>query len=100
VPPAGPDPPPADPLPPADPPPADEQRVYPGEIVVRGYGPAGTALATHLAQQAAVWDARGRPGAAELCLTIWKSDADVSPPAGQIVLTRPHISLAAGWPSR
>jgi protein-L-isoaspartate(D-aspartate) O-methyltransferase len=100
VPPVGPDPPPADPLPPADPPPADEQRVYPGEIVVRGYGPAGTALATHLAQQAAVWDARGRPGAAELCLTIWKSDADVSPPAGQIVLTRPHISLAAGWPSR
>jgi protein-L-isoaspartate(D-aspartate) O-methyltransferase len=91
----------AAPPPSEDPPPGpDEQRVYPGEIVVRGYGPAGAAVATHLAEQAAIWDARGRPGAAELCLTIWKADADVSPPAGQIVLARPHVNLAAGWPSR
>jgi flavin-dependent dehydrogenase len=67
---------------------------------VRGYGPAGSALAVHLAEQVAVWDARGRPGAAELCLTIWKADADVSPPDGQTILARPHINLAAGWPPR
>jgi protein-L-isoaspartate(D-aspartate) O-methyltransferase len=85
--------------PPAAPLSPPEQRVYPGEIVVRGYGPGGSALAAHLAAQVAVWAARGRPGAAELCMTVWKANADVAPPARQIVLNRPHIHLAAGWPS-
>ncbi len=76
------------------------------EITVRGYGPGGPDLARHLAGLAPDWDAAGRPGAATLRLEAWPADpADpmsaARPPAdpGQRVLARPHVRLAAGWPS-
>ena len=77
-----------------------DQRAYPGEIVLRGYGPGGPALAGHLARQVAAWDKLARPGAADLTLTVWPADAELTAPEDQIVLRRPHIRLAAGWPSR
>jgi protein-L-isoaspartate(D-aspartate) O-methyltransferase len=77
-----------------------DQRVYPGEIMLRGYGPGGPALARHLARQVTAWDKLGRPGAANLALTVWPADAEPTAPEDQIVLRRPHIRLAAGWPSR
>jgi protein-L-isoaspartate(D-aspartate) O-methyltransferase len=75
-----------------------DQRAYPGEIVLRGYGPGGPALAGHLARQVSAWDKLARPGAADLALTVWPADAELTEPEDQIVLRRPHIRLAAGWP--
>jgi protein-L-isoaspartate(D-aspartate) O-methyltransferase len=76
-----------------------DQRAYPGEIVVRGYGPAGPTLAGYLARQVSVWDQLARPGTASLALTVWPADADLTAPEDQIVLRRPHVRLAAGWPT-
>jgi protein-L-isoaspartate(D-aspartate) O-methyltransferase len=73
---------------------------YPGEVVLRGYGPGGPALATHLARQVPAWAQLGRPGAADLCLSVFPADGRVTVPAGQILLTRPHVRIAAGWPVR
>jgi len=70
-----------------------------GEIVVRGYGPCGPALAADLARLAPAWVARGRPGAATLQLTAWPPGAPPPAAAGQLTLGRPHIQLAAGWPA-
>jgi protein-L-isoaspartate(D-aspartate) O-methyltransferase len=70
----------------------------PGEVVVRGYGPGGPALAAHLAGQVPAWDSLGRPGTADLSLTVCPAGADLPVAAGQIVLNRPHVRLAAGWP--
>jgi protein-L-isoaspartate(D-aspartate) O-methyltransferase len=39
-------------------------------IAVSGYGPGGPALAAHLAQQALAWHDAGRPGVADLRLTV------------------------------
>jgi protein-L-isoaspartate(D-aspartate) O-methyltransferase len=82
----------------AGPRPALEQRAYPGEIVLRGYGPGGRVLAGYLGRQVSAWDKAGRPGAASLTLTAWRASAELIPPPGQILLRRPHIRLAAGWP--
>jgi protein-L-isoaspartate(D-aspartate) O-methyltransferase len=70
------------------------------EIVLRGYGRGGAALASHLAARALAWDSLGRPGTADLCLTACPPGARLPVAAGQIVLSRPHIRLAAGWPVR
>jgi protein-L-isoaspartate(D-aspartate) O-methyltransferase len=72
----------------------------PDEIVLRGYGRGGPALASHLAARALAWDSLGRPGTADLCLTVCPPGARLPVAAGQIVLSRPHIRLAAGWPVR
>jgi protein-L-isoaspartate(D-aspartate) O-methyltransferase len=73
---------------------------FPGEIVLRSYGPDGPALAAHLARRAQDWDRLGRPGADSLCLTVCPAGADPAPPAGQLLLRRPHVRLTAGWPAR
>jgi protein-L-isoaspartate(D-aspartate) O-methyltransferase len=76
-----------------------DQRAYPGEIVVRGYGPAGPTLAGYLASQVSAWDQLDRPGTASLTLTVWPADAELTAPQDQMVLRRPHVRLAAGWPT-
>ncbi|MGH3274085.1 MAG: methyltransferase domain-containing protein, partial [Streptosporangiaceae bacterium] len=70
-----------------------------GEIVVRGFGPGGPALAAHLAALAAQWIPLGRPGAATLRLTVWPTGTPPRTAPGQLVLRRPHVQLAAGWPA-
>lgn len=70
------------------------------EIVLRGYGRGGRALAAHLAARVLAWDSLGRPGTADLCLTACPPGSRLPVAAGQIVLSRPHIRLAAGWPVR
>jgi protein-L-isoaspartate(D-aspartate) O-methyltransferase len=81
-------------------PPGIDPAAFPGEVVMRGYGRGGAALAAQLASQAPAWDSLGRPGAADLCLTVGPAGADLMVAAGQIVLSRPHARLAAGWPVR
>jgi protein-L-isoaspartate(D-aspartate) O-methyltransferase len=83
----------------ADPPGIDGP-AFPGEIMLRGYGPTGPALTAHLAQEARAWAEQGRPGVADLALTVWPAGADPAVPAGQLLLKRPHVQLAAGWPAR
>jgi protein-L-isoaspartate(D-aspartate) O-methyltransferase len=70
------------------------------EVRVRGYGPGGEALADYLGGQARVWARGGRPGAADVELTVWTA-AD-KPPAepGPVVLERPSAKIAVGWRSR
>jgi protein-L-isoaspartate(D-aspartate) O-methyltransferase len=69
-----------------------------GEIVVRGYGPGGPALAAQLAGLVPAWIAAGRPGAESLRLTAWPPGPPPPAAAGQLVLCRPHIQLAVSWP--
>jgi protein-L-isoaspartate(D-aspartate) O-methyltransferase len=70
------------------------------EVRVRGYGPGGEELAAYLGAQARVWARRGRPGAADVELTVWTA-AD-TPPAepGPVVLERPSAKIAVGWHGR
>jgi protein-L-isoaspartate(D-aspartate) O-methyltransferase len=70
-----------------------------GEIVVRGYGTGGPALAADLAGLAPAWTQQGRPGTASLRLTAWPAGTPPRGADGQLVLRRPHIQLAAGWPA-
>jgi protein-L-isoaspartate(D-aspartate) O-methyltransferase len=70
------------------------------EVRVRGYGPGGEELAAYLGARARVWARRGRPGAADVELTVWTA-AD-TPPAdpGPVVLERPSAKIAVGWHGR
>ncbi|HEX5288882.1 MAG TPA: methyltransferase domain-containing protein [Streptosporangiaceae bacterium] len=70
-----------------------------GEIVVRGYGAGGPSLAAGLAGLGPAWVRRGRPGAASLRLTAWRAGTPPAGTEGQLILGRPHIQLAAGWPA-
>jgi len=70
-----------------------------GEIVVRGYGTGGPELAAYLAGLAPAWTRQGRPGTASLRLTAWPAGTPPRGADGQLVLGRPHIQLAAGWPA-
>jgi protein-L-isoaspartate(D-aspartate) O-methyltransferase len=70
-----------------------------GEIVVRGYGTGGPELAAYLAGLAPAWTRQGRPGTASLRLTAWPAGTPPRGADGQLVLCRPHIQLAAGWPA-
>ncbi|MGH3406678.1 MAG: hypothetical protein ACRDRJ_29880, partial [Streptosporangiaceae bacterium] len=76
-----------------------DQRAYPGEIVLRGYGPGGPTLAGYLARQVSAWDKLDRPGTAGLALTVWPGESELTESEDQIVLRRPHVRLAAGWPT-
>jgi protein-L-isoaspartate(D-aspartate) O-methyltransferase len=71
---------------------------FPGEVVLRGYGPGGAALAAHLASRVPDWIGRGRPGAADLLLTVSRAGRELPARPGQIISSRPHVRLAAGWP--
>jgi protein-L-isoaspartate(D-aspartate) O-methyltransferase len=70
-----------------------------GEIVVRGYGPAGPELAADLAGRGPAWTGHGRPGAGDLRLTAWPAGIPLRAADGQAVLRRPHVTLVAGWPA-
>lgn len=89
--------PPRGPLPTTASRPGLDPRAYPGEIVLRGYGPGGPALAGYLARQVSAWDQLGRPGTARLALTVWPADVELTAPEGQIILARPHVRLSASW---
>jgi protein-L-isoaspartate(D-aspartate) O-methyltransferase len=67
-------------------------------IIVRGYGPGGPALAEYLAARVESWAQLGRPGAADIRLTVVPSGVPVSQRAGQTILARPSATIAAGWP--
>jgi hypothetical protein len=76
--------------------------------VVRGFGPGGAELARYLARRALAWHQLGRPGAADLCLHVYPSEAEPGPggpavPAGaargKVVLERRYVRLVLGWPS-
>jgi protein-L-isoaspartate(D-aspartate) O-methyltransferase len=69
-----------------------------GEIVIRGYGAGGPALAAELAGLAPAWTGRGRPGAAGLQLAAWPAGTPPRAAPGWAVLHRPHVVLTAGWP--
>jgi NADH dehydrogenase FAD-containing subunit len=74
------------------------EQAGPVELVVRGYGPGGAALAGHLAGRVPAWQAAGRPGATDLRLSVWPRGARVRPAAGQVVLDRPNARIQLGWP--
>jgi protein-L-isoaspartate(D-aspartate) O-methyltransferase len=80
--------------------PESDRPAFPGEIVMRGCGPGGRALAAGLARQASVWNGLGRPGTANLRLTVWPTGPEPPAIAGQISVSRPHVRIAAGWPAR
>jgi protein-L-isoaspartate(D-aspartate) O-methyltransferase len=67
------------------------------EVIVRGYGPGGEALAGQLAARALSWAQLGRPGAADVQLSIWPSGAEPAVDASAIILDRPSSRLAVGW---
>ncbi len=72
----------------------------PGAAVLRGYGPGGLGLAAYLAGRAREWELAGRPGIADLVLTVALRDTPASPAepeAGQVIFTRPHVQIAAGF---
>jgi protein-L-isoaspartate(D-aspartate) O-methyltransferase len=67
------------------------------DIAVSGYGPGGPALAAHLARQAQAWQDAGRPGVADLRLTVWPAGSAKPDTAGMMEILRPHVGIAAGW---
>ena len=69
--------------------------------VVSGFGPGGAALADRLATQAAQWGRLGRPGARDLQLTVWHAGGEprAQTAAERVVLRRPSVTIAAGWPT-
>lgn len=81
---------------PADPAPAGGPG---GNAAVRGLGPGGPALAVRLAALAGRWADAGRPGSRELEVLVWPPG---HPPgrllAGHLVIQRPSVMIAAGWP--
>jgi protein-L-isoaspartate(D-aspartate) O-methyltransferase len=72
-------------------------------VAVRGFGQGGAELAGHLARQALVWHDLGRPGAADLSLSAYPSEAESGVPAGaapgQLVLDRRFVRLVLDWPA-
>lgn len=68
------------------------------QVVVRGYGQGGAALARHLAGQVQAWDGLGRPGAGQVSMRAFRPDAELVVSAGQVILDRGAIRLVVGWP--
>jgi len=88
-------------------------RSRPG-VLVRGYGTGGGELAGYLAGRAGLWAHLGRPGVADMWLTVLEASeagrpADVSTPdlsrddvseaggAGSLALVRPSVTIEVGW---
>ncbi len=71
----------------------------PLKVAVHGYGPGGAALAGHLAERAAVWDGRGRPGAGSLELAVYPAGTRPEAIEGSMIIRRPNSVLVAGWPT-
>jgi protein-L-isoaspartate(D-aspartate) O-methyltransferase len=83
--------------------PADPDRPEPGAdwsgAVVRGLGPGGPDLAAQLAAGSARWADLGRPGSHDLGMLVWPStEPPVEVLEGWMVLERPSVTIAAGWP--
>jgi protein-L-isoaspartate(D-aspartate) O-methyltransferase len=68
------------------------------EVVARGFGTQGAALAERLAVRAAAWQDAGRPRASGLSVTAYPPGAVVPPRPGQVILDRRHTRLALSWP--
>jgi protein-L-isoaspartate(D-aspartate) O-methyltransferase len=66
---------------------------------IRGLGPGGPELAARLAALTGRWAQLGRPGARELEVVVWPAGEEPSRvPADRLVLRRPSVTVAAGWP--
>ncbi|HUR02950.1 MAG TPA: methyltransferase, FxLD system [Nonomuraea sp.] len=63
------------------------------ELVARGYGPGGTALAAELAAHLQAWDAAGRPEACDLRIDAYPGPA----PEGAAVITKRHTRLVLSY---
>jgi protein-L-isoaspartate(D-aspartate) O-methyltransferase len=71
---------------------------WPGAFV-RGLGPAGPDLAVQLALLSSRWAELGRPGSHNLAMLVWPgNELPGEPPEGWLVLERPSVTIAAGWP--
>jgi protein-L-isoaspartate(D-aspartate) O-methyltransferase len=72
------------------------------EVTITGYGADGAAFAAHLAEQAAVWDLLGRPGAGTLELRAYPAGAlpRLDGLEGGMIIDRPDSVLVAGWAAR
>lgn len=68
------------------------------EARVRGYGPGGEVLAGYLAGRCLTWAELGRPRADEVELRVWKRDEAPPEAAGPVMLERPSVRIAVGWP--
>jgi protein-L-isoaspartate(D-aspartate) O-methyltransferase len=67
---------------------------------VRGYGPGGEVLAGYLAGQCLTWAELGRPRADEVELRVWPQAAAPPVPPGTVMLDRPSVRIAVGWPGQ
>ena len=69
-------------------------------VHVRGYGPGGEVLAGYLAERALQWAYLGRPGAADVQLTVQPRAESPAADPGPVVLDRPSVRIAVGWRDR
>ncbi|HUD76764.1 MAG TPA: methyltransferase domain-containing protein [Streptosporangiaceae bacterium] len=75
------------------------QRAGP-DMLIRGFGPGGADLAAYLAGLTGKWAEAGRPGTAELQLTVRPAGAPASGasrPGSTLVLQRPSVSIEVAW---
>jgi protein-L-isoaspartate(D-aspartate) O-methyltransferase len=90
---------------PARPPSPAELKHREYEVVVRGFGPGGAALAERMAGRAAAWRASGRPRASGLRVSAYPRESPgqdvltLSARPGQVILDRPHTRFLLAWPS-
>lgn len=70
------------------------------EARVRGYGPGGEVLAGYLAGRCLTWAELGRPRADEVELRVWPRAAAPSVAPGTVMLDRPSVRIAVGWPGQ
>ncbi|MGH3302090.1 MAG: methyltransferase domain-containing protein [Streptosporangiaceae bacterium] len=67
--------------------------------VIRGLGPGGHELAARLAALSARWARLGRPGSREIEVLVWPAGEEPGRVSGdRLVLRRPSVTIAAGWP--
>jgi protein-L-isoaspartate(D-aspartate) O-methyltransferase len=66
-------------------------------MAFNGYGAGSGALAGYLAERAAVWNALGRPGAASLKLSAYRTGTVPQAPEGAMIIRRPNVALVAEW---
>ncbi len=69
-------------------------------MLIRGFGTGGADLAGYLAGLTGKWAEAGRPGTAELQLTVRPAGAlasGASRPGSTLVLQRPSVSIEVSW---
>ena len=70
-----------------------------GAAAFRALGLGGPELAARLATLSERWAQLGRPGSRELEVAVWRAGAAPGrPPADWLVVKRPSVNIAAGWP--